>query len=550
MVLLLLVASATVVGCAGREGGIEVDEGKTQLNVGYFNGGHGREWLDAAVKEFETLYENYEFEPGTNKKGVQVLVDARKEEFKPTNLYTTMTTYENCMYICYQADYELFLQNDLLVDMTTTVNADVYDEDGNLAFVTGKEAKKSILDVMIPEYDKLVNKNGKYYAIPDSYQIGGLIYDADLFDEESYYFTADGQIGANQADIDAGNCGVGPDGVLGTIDDGMPETYAQFLALMTKLSSNGIPMTWSGNTTYQSLYVYQQMWANYEGADAYKINYTFNGTLRDGTTVTVENAATTLANQYGRKAGIQLFKDIGSNKWYSEKAKDQTYDEAQREFVNSLNFEDQNKRIALFAEGGYWESEVRGTLDGMANTTGNPDFGYGKRDFRRFPMPNMVGVNGIPDQAVTDDGEVLIANGGGSLAWFTDKGTTKNLDVQLKVAEKFLQFLHCREQLANFTKNTGACFKAYNFTATEQEMATWTKYTQNVFAYMQQGDVIHQSAIACQKRKDNVTDVVHSFNYFDGSVYSPAQTFIASPNASVESVYASVVEKVKTSLTK
>ena len=73
-----------------------LDDTKSLLNIGVFNAGYGVRWAEEAVKDFEEFYKNTEFEPG--KKGVEVQIDARKDEFKPVTLKATITSNKNTLY--------------------------------------------------------------------------------------------------------------------------------------------------------------------------------------------------------------------------------------------------------------------------------------------------------------------------------------------------------------------------------------------------------------------------------------------------------------------
>ena len=130
-------------GCGGS--GQKYDETKSQLNVGVFYGGLGRVWMDSLAKDFEEYYKDTSFEDG--KKGVQVIVDAKKKEFEIANLSVTMESYDNALYATDFSDIALWHQNGLLADISDIVNEKVYDEDGNLAAATGKAAVSSIHDI-------------------------------------------------------------------------------------------------------------------------------------------------------------------------------------------------------------------------------------------------------------------------------------------------------------------------------------------------------------------------------------------------------------------
>ena len=264
------------VGC-DREQGEKFDATKSLLNIGVMNAGMGLAWAEESVKDFEEFYKDTVFEDG--KKGVDVVIDGCKDEFVPTALRATMAGYKNAIYFVNQSDYDGYIADGLLADITETVNEKIYDENGDLASVTNKPATQSIIDTMQEAFQGRQERNGKYCGVPWCSAVNGIVYDADLFDRNAYYFDANGNMGKTQADIDAGDCGPGPDGKMGTTDDGMPATYNDFLRLLKKMKTeDGVtPFTWAG-TEYQRRYAYESIWANYEGYDDHMLNFTFNGT--------------------------------------------------------------------------------------------------------------------------------------------------------------------------------------------------------------------------------------------------------------------------------
>ncbi len=543
-------------GCSGRDEGKSVDENRSQLYVGFFEAGFGRVWFDQAIKEFEDAYKDYSFENGRT--GVQIIDDSRKEPFKPDNLLPNIHNYQNYMYIVSVGNYNKFYDNNVLKEMTGAITEKVYDDNGNVAELSGTTATKSMKDFLNPDYANLVEKDGKYYGIPESYYVPGLFYDADYFDEKALYLTETGEFGAKQRDIDYTksnpedpHCGAGPDGVFGTLDDGMPATYDEFKALLQEIvKKNGIPVTWAGDTTYQARYAFEQFWANYEGADEFRINYTWEGNSVYATEpVTRDNVAEISSRQKGREYGIQLFYDLvrgeEGKSYYPSDLENRTYLQAQEDFLRSKRNID--GRIAMFMEGGYWETEARNTFDAMGGANG-----YGKRDFRLLPVPNVAG------QTNTNSKEVVVTKGGDSLIFFTEKCTSSKLDVQNAIATKFLQFISSRPQVVKFTANTGACFKPFTYgfdgnSLTNEEISTFTKYSQSAYKYMceamKDGDnaVVH-SAIRHKDRDSLVDSNNPKFMYFDGTESSPAKYFLHNVTGTVNDCFTKVQAQVKISL--
>jgi hypothetical protein len=306
-----------------------------------------------------------------------------------------------------------------------------------------------------------------------------------------------------------------------------------------------IPFTWSGGTVYQRWYAFESIWANYQGLNDYELNLSFDGTATDGTVVTEQNYNSTLIDQEGRKAAIQVFKDIMSNpKYYSSNAMTQAHSAAEFEYIDSIST---GKRIAFFMEGGYWESESRTYFDNAAIVDEN--LGYGKRDFRLLPIPNFVGTEGITDQTNTSEKEVLLGRGSGSLVCIPKTNGAANPELQTRLAKLFLQFVNSREQLSKFVANTGACFKPFSFTATEDELKNYTKFGKSVYLYMENGSTI-LSDLKGEARK-NVTGTSETRWAFEVTInnvtsYDPATAFHKNPTMTVDEVYS----LLKTALSK
>ena len=350
---------------------------------------------------------------------------------------------------------------------------------------------------MLEGYSDVFKKEGKYYAVPYMLSIPGIIYDADLFDESALYFRKDGSIGANAAAVSAGDCSAGPDGKRGTSDDGLPDTWNDFLTLLERLRMNYTPFTWAESpSTYQISRVFNAIWANYEGYDNFMLNYSFKGT--DGNLGSInENNFTKLLNQEGRKAAIKAFYDITKNQEnYSAKARPgggNTHTGAQREYIQSKRF---GKRIAMFAENSYWEQEAR--EDVFNKETPQNVNGYGKRNFRYLPIPRFENVDGIKDQTNTQ--RVLPAAYAESYICLSAQNTNKNAEVQTKVAKLFIKFMQQRSQLVKYTANTG-CIRPYNYTVTAEEKATCTPYTQSILTFIEEGAKVAPNLAIATKRR-------------------------------------------------
>jgi len=496
--VLAAVMALSVSACNGggnNSGGSQTeDPTKTYLDVGVFNAGLGTTYFDEMKKDFEAYYAKTSFEEG--KEGVILRPFKKSTEFNPVNLVNSMNKLEQVLYILDHGDYEEFTQRGYLADVTDVMTEKYLDSEGNIAADTGKTAEKTIEDTMIDGYSDVFKKEGKYYAVPYMLSVPGIIYDADLFDESSLYFKKDGTIGANAAAVAAGQCSAGPDGELGTSDDGLPSTWPEFLTLLERIRVNYTPFTWAESpSTYQLSRLVNTIWANYEGYENYMLNYSFNG--NDGNLGEItENNLIELLNQEGRKAAVKAFYDITKNAGnYSSKAKPgggNNHTGAQREYIQSKRF---GRRIAMFVENSYWEQEARDVFDKEPSQSVN---GYGKRNFKYMPIPKFTGVEGIESQTNTE--RVLPAQFADSYICISAKNANKNSAVQTKVAKLFIKFIQQRSQLLKYTANTG-CIRPYQYTFTAEEKATCTPYTQSILTFIEEGARLAPNLPIATKRR-------------------------------------------------
>lgn len=486
--IMATMVTSAFAGCGlTTDKGPVVDAGKTQLEIGNMDRGLGDEWLNAVIDKFETAYANYAGENG--KVGVEVIVTNKKDEFATGNLAVNMPYNEMDLYIVANSEYSTlymkkFEGQSILADLTDLVKAKNYDKDGNL--VADGTGTTSIADRMISDYknyyDLSEDGSGTYYGLPFFATCSGGIYDADYFDEYELYFLPDGTIGANQNDINDGNCGKGPDGILGTYDDGMPATWEQFKELMTAIvQADGTPFIWDGLNTYERSYFFQQLYANYEGANDFGLLYSFNGTDSEFGEITEANAYK-LAGQEGRLAANQAISDIMSNAlYYSADAmkSSTTHTNAQRLYLKSI---EEGKRIAMFMEGSWWENEARDVFNEMELT--EESWGHGKRNFKMLPIPNFEGTtlptagNGTKVSTQKDNKQVMVMNdAGGSAIYVSNQAPHKDL------AMEFVKFMHSREMLALMTQMS-SCIRPFEYKLTDAEYAACTKYTKSIIDMM------------------------------------------------------------------
>ena len=336
--LITVMTTTSMVACSKPSG---IDPTKLYLKVAIVNSGYGTAYAEEMEADFEDYYLDLELPNAPGKKGVDVELSPGLAEFNGATLLDSLSTRDETVFMLMgNPAFNDYIARDLLVDLSDTVEAKIYDKDGYFAADTGNEAKYSIEDLMAEGYSEIERYvDGKCYGVPFMASMGGIIYDADLFNKFKLFYDENGRIGANFEDIDKGECSTGPDGKLGTYDDGMPKTLAEFSSLLSYMAGkNIIPFAFSGAHTYVKNIAYQALHAGYEGYDNYKLNYTLKGTDSNLGEINPSNY-TKLLDQEGRKYAMKFFYEIAKNDKYttefSRGGSSQT--QAQDEFVKSID---------------------------------------------------------------------------------------------------------------------------------------------------------------------------------------------------------------------
>ena len=478
LALIMVFACVPFAACTPKDDSEKVDKNKTQLYVGIFEGGWGREWIDLMKVEFEKQYPT-----------VQVMIEGKKAEFQNTTLEASILAGQNDMYFTTISPYSAVAQeNDgnKLLDITSTVTTPIKDILADAAdpsaFANETKTIEQKMDPYLSTYMKSASKNkDKYFTIPLYTSFYNIVYDVDLFEEKGYFISSKN---AGEYVWTTGLTGApakwaGQDGVLSTADkvsydDGLPVTYEDFKALCAKLSAENVsPIIWASEQSgYRSDY-FATVWANYIGGDEYK-----RGLMQDGSTssefgipITHENAYE-LQKSQGKKAALTMAYDIINNGWFDGESKKVTYLEAQDTYVYSKKkSESGGKRIAMLMEGGWWENECKATRESMAATYGE---GYENRRFGVMTIPRFEDTAGITPQQ--NKNKVLYSVTTNSTV-FIKKNTEK-----AELAKKFMAFTTTDEMLRLYTRVTGST-RMYDYALTTEDLAEMSYYKRNLWDY-------------------------------------------------------------------
>ena len=529
--ILTLSTMASFVACT-NDGEVEkIDETKTQLNVGNLYLGYGNDWLYAWKRAFEAKYADVCFEPGTDKKGVQVMIHDESEKYNVIPLKESFSAYEEDLYFTGDAYLYDYVGEGMCADITDMVKEDLSTKyEGE----TG-----SIEDKMKEDVRSSMEINGKYYMLPFYEVSRGINYDVDLFYEKSFFISNESTATTTKFTNDKTKFATGVDGKAGTFDDGLPATFAQFYDLLAKMKASSVtPFIWSGAHAWSYTTDFASMvWMTQDGVEQMRLNQTFNGSATtlvssvntaskkyngvdyDVSTVTLNATPTTITTQNGyelqKQAGkfyaLQFAKNIVNDATnfdsLSFSGNSLTHTGAQNEYLYS-KYNPNKKTIAMLIDSGWWRAEAKTTFANMEIEYGE-EASMENRRFGWMPIPfatsDMVGGNWVAD------GEV-------SKAFISSTCPAEKLEL----AKLFLQFCYTNESLRTFTSFTETLmpydYGFANETEEKEFVNGLTLFGQNIWDLYKNGEIYRYLY------GDTNDIVLDNYNYFNESWYFTTQT--------------------------
>ena len=482
LAMVLLLVFAALVACqpvVDPDNGEEIDDTKTQLYVYVAKWGFGTEWFKQSKKEYEELNKDRVFEEG--KKGIQIIPQYRQSNLSVSEIRGDKI---NEVFFLEGVPYYNYYTEKLFTDITS--------------YITGEnpyEKGVSIESKMTAQQKDGLKIDGKYYAVPGYSGSYGLIYNADLFDENNWYFNAAGEMICEQRVKDKVK-GPGPNGNVGDYDDGLPQTYEQFFKLCDKIAAyqDYTPVSWPGTYAAQHLEgLLQTLVADYEGAENISRRINFSGSeklvavdnngkisIDNNGKVVLDDAATTITDKNGydvfRQAGVYyglsfIEKLMKTNKYYNEKTAFGTYSQrdAQDDFIYAGK-DGKNRMIpAMIVDGDWWQSEASDTFEDTKQ--------YGtkyERNFKYMPLPKATAEQ-VGKNACNIDFDFAYS--------FVSANTAAD---KVAIAADFIQFVHTNDQMVKFTKITNT-IKALSYTMTDDDLAELTPYGKSLFQYKKSG---------------------------------------------------------------
>ncbi len=498
--LAFMLAMATTLGtlsaCGGREGSRDVDNSKTQLNIGVWDGGYRYNWLQTWADQFMRDYANYEFEPG--KKGVEVWVNPSKDYINDT-IAGTINDYDDDIFFIEQCNYYKFVDNKTALDITDWVTTPIG--------INGET--QSIADKM-SAYDKsyfgVDDTSPTYYAVPWYTAFTSISYDVDLFESKNLYFAAEGtnQFISNPMQPKS----KGPDGKTGIIDgidysadDGLPATYEQFFILCDHMVSNGVtPIVWAGGFLKYMNEFFNALVASANGYDEMVLNYTFDGTsnnliksideqgniiYEDPTKIEDANGYL-LQKQAGRYYASQFMEKLiqtkgvdGNPKYYNKTVclGSTSHLGAQSNFLKSRFKTDGTNPVGMFVDGTWWYNEAGTVFNEMGSIQG------------AGPTERRIGVMPLPKP-----NETYVENGLGepvfASSWITEVAVKSSIKESVQdCAELFFKYIHTDKALSEFTRyGNGVRPFAYELSEDDEDFTSY--YAKNQLDIMKHAKVV------------------------------------------------------------
>ncbi len=492
---LLVIGSSTagLVGCAERA--VEIDTTKTQLTVKYYNGGYGQVWLDTLIENFEETYAETSFEDG--KKGVQILKDFNKSNV----IASQIKDYSADVFLMEHVSYDEAINKGALLDITDVVTGKAPALDGT---VEDKTIKSKMHEDEQTYYARTVDGKETFYAIPTFSAWHDMMYNMDMFKQEGYYFNSgsdakladfDALYASNSAKLtnikeiskyftgDVNDLSKGPDGEEGTVDDGLPATYAEFKMLLEYIAQTSggsvIPFIMNGNAHHYISTWANDIWANYEGKEnmMMHLNLSSNGKKVDNL-VTLErkdggyvekaqapleitpNNAYYLQQQKGKLEALKFLEMIFSDGRYFETDifnSNFQHTDAQNYFINGNP--ESNKKYAILMDGNWWNTEAK--LYFKNNSFYEVNFGV-------IPVPKT-------DVSHVGEGQTKID---GYISNMFIKSTIDSS--RIKVAKEFLSYLNSDEAMCVFSEHTQAV-RNMNYTIDEGTLSRMTEYGRQIY---------------------------------------------------------------------
>lgn len=466
---------------------------KLGIKVKNFGGGIGDFWLKEVAERFAELKQNEQY---GNKTGVYI---------EHENTFTQSTSSmasdgTNIFFDERMSDPNSLAQSGLLLSLDSIVK-DETREGGSLESKIFETAKGGIQ-----------GNDGSYYALPHYEFYTGLAYNHETFEKWNAFFAAEDEDNvylhtskygkANFIGDSSATKSVGPDGVEGTKDDGLPRSLDEFILLCDyiKKESQGevAPITLSGKYWNYAEYLMIGLWSSLAGAQQMKNYYNCTGEIevveRDASgnlLYTNENLFEGISSIKKPKTKMVTMAEDGSQGWMGNDMAAKYYAMAMLDVIIDEGFLSATEKSSK----DHWQAQMDLFMDGKMNTNNsamlidgsywyneanqNGGFAYyetfvGKDheelDVRWMSLPTSLYAK---DAAADEDKEACFLDCGQAYAMIN--GNVKNNPELMRACLEFLEFCYTDAELKNFTANTGLA-RAINYELEDSHKQNMSKY--------------------------------------------------------------------------
>lgn len=482
---LICVTSLGAFGCNRPDnGGLPTgDPNKTWLFVYNYNGGVGTDWLYEIEKSFEEKYKDTIFEPDTNKKGVDIVISPGKD-----NMTGSLRSQVYDVIFSEIVPYNDMAAQGSLLPLTDMVKSSLSD------VTDGKETVTIESKLTTSQKAALTAINDEYYVLPHYEVYSGLTYDAKVFSDWQLYFKAGGGWTSEESEKS-----VGPDGIKGSYDDGLPSSIEELMTLMDRSSKFLVaPFIWTGAYESYTSRLLVGLHGALAGHDEFMLNYNYgkdsgvNGgkariiTGFNGTTPIVQEMDITpetgylLKQQESKYYALKVLEKILSNsKYYSSKITGVLdHESAQTEYIYA---DLENNPVAMLIEGSYWYNEAKDSRKRSENTYKEK---AKNRQFKWMPLPTQV------SGSVTEGNgkKQTLVDSISSYAYIN--ANNENDPIICDLAKTFLKYCYSEEALQNFVLQTGV-FKGVSVNMDNVDISGVNSFYQSIINVRKNADVAY-----------------------------------------------------------
>ena len=458
----------------------------TTLRIWNYDGGVGHEWLDAVITRFTAEKQGTSYENG--KEGVKIEVLNTKD----TNQLNNIKIANHSLYFAQGIRYNGLQTNGTLLDISDIVDDTLVGEDKTIESKLSENTKNA-----------LTAQNGKYYVLPHYQSFNGVVYNKTLFDEKGFYFAE------NPSDYHTSNANdfaygfvkydkkddvsirtVGPDGVKGSNDDGLPSSIEEFSRLCKYMIDSSVtPFIWAdgSNKSYQ-MALTNALWLNLEGYDGAMANFTFNSNGTESKIVTgfngdkpvTKSTAITKENVYevyqqeSRYYALKMSEEVFSDdRYYHEYSTSSTYSHTliHRTYLESLYTE---QPIGMMLEGSYWLNEAKTSNEYQNAVTNYPE--VADLEIKMMPLP-IIAEGSVKEGEGRRPVHLDMLS---SYAFINANVVAKHGQGVANLAKDFLKYCYTDVSLAEFTSKSNVT-KDVSYNISDEQYQALSVFAKSVW---------------------------------------------------------------------